>query len=92
VSILERAAAAMRPDARLFILETFWDRQRYEAGRFSVINTSLYFAAMANGNSKMYHSERMRACLEQAGLRIERAYDEIGVSHTLLCCAVAREA
>ena len=87
VSILERTAAAMRPDSRLFILETFWDRQRYEAGRFSVINTSLYFAAMANGNSKMYHSERMQACLAAAGLRVERAYDEIGVSHTLLCCA-----
>jgi hypothetical protein len=89
VSILERTAAAMQPASELFILETFWDRQRYEAGRFSVINTSLYFAAMANGNSKMYHSERMQACLEAAGLRVERAYDDIGVSHTLLRCRMA---
>jgi hypothetical protein len=86
VSILERTAAAMSRESRLFILETFWDRQRYEAGRFSVINTSLYFAAMANGNSKMYHSDRMQACLSEAGLRVARVHDEIGVSHTLLCC------
>ena len=89
VSILERTAAAMHPSSRLFILETFWDRQRYEAGRFSVITTSLYFAAMANGNSKMYHSERMQACLAEAGLRVARIHDEIGVSHTLLCCELA---
>ncbi len=89
VSILERTAAAMGPTARLFILETFWDRQRYEAGRFSVINTSLYFAAMANGNSKMYHSERMQACLAAAGLRVASIHDDIGVSHTLLCCELA---
>jgi hypothetical protein len=88
VSILQRTAAAMRPDSRLFIVELFWDRQRYEAGRFSVIATSLYFAAIANGNSKMYEFARMEACLAAAGLRVERAWDEFGVSHTLLSCVL----
>jgi len=89
VSILSRAAAVMGPDTRLYILETYWDRQRYEAARFSVINTSLYFTAVANGNSKMYHSGRMRACVEAAGLRVVEELDEVGVSHTLFRCALA---
>jgi hypothetical protein len=84
VGILRRAAAAMAPQSQLFILETFWDRQRYEAARLSVIGTSIYFAAMANGDSKMYHSQRMRACIEAAGLKVAQEWDEIGVSHTLL--------
>ncbi|HET7845442.1 MAG TPA: methyltransferase [Xanthomonadales bacterium] len=86
VGILARANAAMRPDSRLFVLELFWDRQRYEAGRFSLINTSLYFAAIANGTSKMYHSDRMRACVEAAALRIEHVRDDVGPCHTLLEC------
>ena len=85
ISILTRAAAAMNGDGRLYILETYWDRQRYDAARFSLINTSLYFAAVANGNSKMYHSERMLACLEQAGLELEREVGEMSF-HTLFCC------
>jgi len=86
ISILRRAAAVMEPGTRLYILETFWDRQRYEAARFSVINTSLYFTAVANGNSKMYHSERMKHCIAEAGLRVVSEVDEIGVCHTLFRC------
>jgi hypothetical protein len=88
-SIVTRAAAAMHDTARLMVLETFWDRQRYEPGRVSVIATSVYFAALANGNSKMYHSDRMRACIEQAGLRVLADQDDIGLSHTLLTCVRA---
>lgn len=89
VHILRQAVRAMGPQARLYVLETFWDCQRYEAARFSVINTSLYFTAVANGNSKMYHSERMKACLAEAGLVVEEQVDGIGISHSLL---VARRA
>lgn len=88
ISILRRAAAVMTPRTRLFILETYWDRQRYEAARFSVINTSLYFTAVANGNSKMYHSGRMKHCIAEAGLRVQEETDDIGVSHTLFRCGL----
>jgi hypothetical protein len=88
ISILRRAAAVMTPRTQLFILETFWDRQRYEAARYSVINTSLYFTAVANGNSKMYHSKRMQHCLAEAGLRVAAEVEPIGISHTLLRCAL----
>jgi hypothetical protein len=88
ISILSRAAAVMTPSTRLFILETYWDRQRYEAARFSVIGTSLYFSAVANGNSKMYHSDRMKHCIAEAGLRVHDELDGIGVSHSLLRCGL----
>ncbi|MFT7670413.1 MAG: hypothetical protein ACI8X5_003121 [Planctomycetota bacterium] len=87
VSILTRAATAMSTSSALYILETYWDRQRYEAARYSVINTSLYFTAVANGNSKMYHSDRIKHCVEAAGLKVDEEHDVLGVSHTLFRCS-----
>ena len=34
-------------------METLWDRQRYETASYCLTQISLYFTAMANGNSKM---------------------------------------
>ena len=89
VSILHRAAQAMHPDCSLYILETYWDRQRFEAGAFSLHATSLYFTCMANGNSKMYHSDEMRACIARAGLQVVAQVDEIGIGHTLMECRLS---
>ncbi len=86
VEILSKVRRAMRPDSRVFILETFWNRQRYEASRYCVIATSIYFACIANGNSRMYHSERMRNLLAQAGLSVSEEWHDLGLSHSLLCC------
>ncbi|HOW82182.1 MAG TPA: methyltransferase [Spirochaetota bacterium] len=86
VSILKRAYDAMDEKAVLFIMETYWDRQAFEAARYCVIGTSLYFTAMANGNSKMYHSKDMMRCLREAGLTVEEDIDNIGISHTLFAC------
>jgi hypothetical protein len=86
ISILKRAADALTPDGAVYILETYWDRQKYEAAAFSLQMTSLYFTAMANGNSQMYHSKNMIQCVHAAGLYIEEDIDGIGVSHTLFRC------
>lgn len=86
VRILERARRAMGPDSRLFVLETFWNEQRFEAARFCVIATSLYFACIANGNSRMYHSSEMIQLLERAGLVVEAVRHEVGLAHSLLRC------
>jgi len=86
VQILTRAAKSMGPDARLYILETFWDRQKYEAAAYSLNYTSLYFTAMANGKSRMYHSEEMIEAIQKAGLKVIDDTDNLGVSHTLLTC------
>ncbi len=84
VSILSRVRGAMRPDSRVFILETFWDQQRHDAARFCVIGTSLYFACIANGNSRMYHSEVMKRLAKEAGLALTEEVNNVGISHSLL--------
>ncbi len=86
VSILSRAGCVMNDAASLYILDTYWDRQRFEAAAFSLHNISLYFTCMANGNSKMYHSDEMKTCIDNAGLKIVAENDDIGISHTLFEC------
>ncbi len=86
VSILRRAKNAMKDTSELFILETFWDEQKFEATTYSLHATSLYFTCMANGNSRMYHSGDMKKLVENAGLFIDAEFKDIGLGHTLLRC------
>jgi len=86
ISILQRAALAMKPDTNLYILELFWDRQPNETAAFCLQQTSLYFACIANGNSQMYHSSDMKRCLAEAGLQIIEERDQVGPYHTLFKC------
>ena len=84
VSILSRAKNAMTENSRIYIMETLWDRQRFEPAAFCLTMTSLYFTAIANGNSKMYNTEDMQVCIEQAGLEIEEIYDGLGQGHSII--------
>ena len=86
VSILKRCHGALSPDGLVYIQETFWDRQIHEAAAFSLQQTSLYFTAMANGNSQMYHSDVFSKFVEQAGFTIVDQKDQVGFSHTILVC------
>lgn len=86
IQILIRAKKSMSENSRLFILETYWDRQKFDISTYCLNNTSLYFTAMANGNSRMYHSDDMQYFIEQAGLTISNIIDDLGVSHTLIEC------
>lgn len=86
VSLLKRARAALAPGGTLFILEPYWDHQ-HVVGRDSVIGLSLYFACMANGNSRMYHSDDMRKCVQEAGLVL--AQEHRLNFHTLFACKSA---
>ena len=84
VSILSRAKEAMGTNTRLYIMETLWDRQRFEPAAFCLTMTSLYFTAIANGNSKMYNTEDMAECILKAGLEIEEIYDGLGQGHSII--------
>jgi hypothetical protein len=82
--ILKRAADALAPNGQLLIMDTFWDRQRYDIASYCLINTSPYFTAMASGNSKIYESGDYIRLAQGAGLRLLTVRDDIGYCHSLL--------
>lgn len=83
-SILQRAVAALAPKGQLLIMDTFWDRQKYDIASYCLINTSPYFTAMASGNSKIYQSTDYIRLAAVAGLKLLTARDGIGYCHSLL--------
>ncbi|MFT3946250.1 MAG: class I SAM-dependent methyltransferase [Agriterribacter sp.] len=86
VSILKRCANAIDENGYVLILEAFWDTQRFETAAFCLQQTSIYFTALANGNSQMYDSKVFKQCIYDAGFEIAEQVDNIGLSHTLLKC------
>ena len=86
IDILKRARRIMTNETRIYIMETLWDRQRFEPAAFCLTMTSLYFTALANGNSKMYNTEDMEYCIREAGLEIEQIHDHLGQGHSIIVC------
>ena len=86
ILILRKCSKALTPNGCIYILEPLWDRQRFPASAFALQQTSLYFTAIANGNSQMYHSENLVKCIDRAGFKIMEQKDQVGVCHTLLIC------
>lgn len=84
--LFRRANEAMTNEASFYILETFWDLQKFQASTYSLHATSLYFTAVANGNSQMFHSEDILKVIEKAGFVVDEMHDIIGMSHTLIKC------
>jgi len=89
VSILKRCYQALDDNGYVYILEAFWDTQRFDTAAFCIQQLSIYFTALANGNSQMYHSEVFKACIPKAGFEIVNETNNIGLSHTLLKCKKA---
>jgi ubiquinone/menaquinone biosynthesis C-methylase UbiE len=83
-SILKRAARIMDEHSTLFIMETLWDRQRFEPAAFCLTQISLYFTDIANGNSKMYHSDDLMRIIAKAGLKVKEIHDNLGQGHSIL--------
>ena len=88
-SIVKRAAESMDESSRLFIMETLWDRQPNNVAAYCLTQISLYFTVMANGNSKMYHSEDLIRCVEAGGLKVENIHDGLKSGHSILVCRKA---
>lgn len=87
IAILKNCAQAIDENASVYIMETFIDNQNYPAATYSLVATSLYFTAMANGNSKMYKLEVMRKLVEASGLTVTEEFPLLGNGyHTILKC------
>lgn len=82
--IFRRAAASLAPGGSIWVLDTFWDRQKYDIASYCLINTSPYFTAIASGNSKMHESSVILACAAEHGLRLGECIDGLGICHSLL--------
>ena len=59
----------------VYVLEPLIDRQQYQASSYCLQAISLYFAAIANGNSRMYLHDELKEAIEAGGLKL---IDEIG--------------
>jgi ubiquinone/menaquinone biosynthesis C-methylase UbiE len=86
VSILKRCRDALSENGFVYILETLWDRQKFKTSAFCLQMTSIYFTAIANGNSQMYSAKTFLKCVELAGFEVVEETDHIGFSHSLLKC------
>ena len=89
LGLLKRSREAIDENGSVYILETYWNMQKFPASTYSLHATSLYFTAIANGNSQMYHSDDMRKLIDKAGLKLVKEFENIGVSHTLFKCKKA---
>jgi len=86
LKLMANAEKAMNDKTEFFIMETLWDKQRFDASTYCLHATSLYFTCVANGNSRMYHSSDMIRMIDKAGLQLIEMFEDIGVSHTVLKC------
>jgi hypothetical protein len=90
-AIMRRLRPALGPDCDVYVLEPFWDEQRFEAASYSLHATSLYFTCMANGNSKMYRSGELSRAVEAGGFGLAEAFHGLGAnSYSLLRFRTAR--
>lgn len=85
LKILISCVASMQADTELIIIETFTDRQEFPMSKFILEATSLYFTAIANGNSKMYPATVFESLIQKAGLKITEDL-KLGAYHTMLVC------
>ena len=83
--IIKKIKRCVPPHCKVFVLEPLWDMQRFEAASYSIQATSIYFAAMANGNSKMYSYSDLVGAIEAAGCSLVQAHHNLGInSYSLL--------
>jgi hypothetical protein len=85
LKILTTAVNAMEDATELIIIETYTDRQKFGNAKFTLEATSLYFTALANGNSKMYKATEMISLVNQAGLEVKEDIN-LGEFHTMFVC------
>ncbi len=85
LKILTAAVSAMDSETELIIVETYTDRQKFSSAKLTLEATSLYFTALANGNSKMYSSEDFKNLLNEAGLTL-KVDKRLGEYHTMFVC------
>lgn len=84
IAILRKVKKAY-PQAKIAILEIFWDKQPHPTASFVINAASLYFTTMANGNSRFYSYDVFGTLIEAAGLALKEQHHHIGIGgHSLV--------
>lgn len=84
IQLLMRGRNALSENGFLYIMEPFVDNQKHPQAKLSLVGTSLYFTALANGTSRMYHCDEMLDYAKQAGLYLVEKFTGIGEFQTIL--------
>jgi ubiquinone/menaquinone biosynthesis C-methylase UbiE len=84
IKLLKRGRRALAKGGHLYIMEPFVDTQKHQQAKYALVGTSLYFAAMANGTSRMYHSDEMIEYAKEAELELVEQFDGVGTFQTIL--------
>ncbi len=84
LAILAKCASSLPDGGKLWLLETFWDRQRHEAAAIALQMTSLYFVNIATGHSRMWRSDALLKTVARAGFTVVSEQDGVGRGHTLI--------
>ncbi len=85
LKILTSCVNSMDNETELLIMETFTDRQKFDNAKFILEATSLYFTALANGNSKMYKATEIAKLIDKSGMKINEDI-KVGEYHTMFVC------
>ena len=85
LKVLTTCVASMNDETELMIMETYTDRQKFDNAKFILEATSLYFTALANGNSKMYKASEFLELIDKAGMTVKEDLS-VGEYHTIFVC------
>lgn len=86
VRILIKARNAMGPSTKLMIMEPLTDSQKFSVARFCLDMVSLYFTAMANGQSRFYRKTDFERMIKKAELELVEVHDQVRAIHSVLVC------
>jgi ubiquinone/menaquinone biosynthesis C-methylase UbiE len=84
IELLKRGKEALNENGFLYIMEPFVDTQKHPQAKLALVGTSLYFTAMANGTSRMYHCDEMMEYAKAAQLEVVSIFDSVGGFQTIL--------
>jgi len=84
IELLKRGKEALSQNGFLYVMEPFIDTQKHPQAKLALVGTSLYFTAIANGTSRMYHCGEMIEYAQAAGLRVAGQFDSVGGFQTIL--------
>ena len=84
IELLKRGKSALNENGFLYVMEPFVDTQKHPQAKLALVGTSLYFTAIANAASRMYHCGEIIEYAKSAGLKTVERFDNVREFQTIL--------